>query len=157
MSEPCRFEPRVMEAASNDHWTDPLREHVAACKECAAVAEVAPWISRFAKIRDREHMLPDPAVLWLKAQLLRSSAAAERVARPMNQVQLLAYVLVAAGWAALLTWKWDAMLRWLESMTPGGMFAAAGGNVISVSFLLTVLILGSMTVVVAVHTILAEE
>jgi hypothetical protein len=157
MSESCRFEPQVTEAAASDRWTNPLREHVASCSDCTAAAAVAPWMSRFAKVRDREHMLPDPAVLWLKAQLLRSSAAAERIARPMNQVQWVAYITVAAGWAALLTWKWDAMMRWLGSITPQGMVAATGGAALSGSFLLTVLALGAMTVVLAVHTILAEE
>jgi len=157
MSASCRFEPQVTEAASSDRWTDQLRQHVISCSDCRAVAAVAPWMSRFANVRDREHLLPDPTVLWLKAQLLRSSAAAERIARPMNQVQLLAYVIVAAGWAALFTWKWDAMMHWLGSITPGGMLAATGSNAVSASFLLTVLILGSMTAVVAVHAILAEE
>ncbi len=157
MNESCRFEPQVIEAASSARWTNPLREHVASCSGCAAAAAVAPWMSRFSKVRDREHMLPDPAVLWLKAQLLRSSAAAERIARPMNQVQWVAYITVAAGWAALLTWKWDAMVRWFGSITPGGMLAASSGNSLSSTFLLTVLVLGSLTVVLAVHTIFAEE
>jgi hypothetical protein len=157
MSEGCRFENQVVTAAAEDRWNETLRTHVGSCSECSAAANVASWMHRFARVRDREHLLPDPTVLWLKAQLLRSSAAAERIARPMNQVQLFAYFIVAAGWAGLLTWKWDAMSAWLSSITPSGMLAATGSNALSAQFLLAVLVLGSMTVVLAVHTILAEE
>jgi hypothetical protein len=157
MNEPCRFEQQVMVAAADDRWTEPLRAHVATCNDCSSTAAVAPWMSRFARVRDREHMLPDPSVLWLKAQLLRSSAAAERIARPMNQMQFVAYLLVAAGWAALLTWKWDAMSTWIASITPSGMLQATGSASLSMNFLAGVLVLGSMTVVLAVHTIFAEE
>ena len=157
MSEPCRFEQQVTTAAAEGRWTDTLRAHAATCADCSAAASVAPWMSGFARLRDREHMLPDPAVLWLKAQLLRSSAAAERIARPMNQMQFVAYVLVAAGWAGLLTWKWDAMSTWLASVTPTGMLQATGSASLSMNFLAAVLVLGSMTVVLAVHTIFAEE
>ena len=157
MSEPCRFEQQVMVAAADDRWTDALREHAASCSDCSAAASISPWMLRFARMRDREHMLPDPTVLWLKAQLLRSTAAAERIARPMNQMQFVAYILVAAGWAGLLTWKWDAMSTWLASITPSGMLQATGSPSLSMNFLAAVLVLGSMTVVLAVHTIFAEE
>jgi hypothetical protein len=158
MSEACRFEPQVVRATSEDRWTDALRMHVADCVDCAAAASIAPWMGDFAHISDREHILPDPAVLWLKAQLLRGSSEAARAAMPLTVVQFLFYGAVAAGWAALLTWKWDAIEFWLRRMTPAGI-VETGANTMSLSFsfFALVFILGTATVMLGLHTILADE
>jgi hypothetical protein len=158
MSEGCRFEADVLRAAQDDRWTEALRRHLTECDECVATASVAPWMSRFARISDREHILPDPQIVWLKAQLLQGSADVARVSRPLNFLQLVAYLVVAGGWAALLTWKWDAVQRWLNGLTPTGMVQnMATGQSLSMSFFALLIVLATMTVTLALHTILAEE
>ncbi|HVE72841.1 MAG TPA: hypothetical protein VNI54_15855 [Thermoanaerobaculia bacterium] len=154
----CRWEHDVLTAAQQDRWSDGLRAHLLECDDCVAAASVAPWITRFAKISDREHRLPDPQLLYLKAQLLHASADAARVARPITVVQLIAYLVVAGGWAALLTWKWDAIAIWLRGFTPTGLFQnVASGQSLSMSFFAVVFALASMTAMLALHTIMAEE
>ena len=158
----CRLERDVMNAATEDTWTDALRRHVTECDDCAAAMQAAPWMHEFASIDEREHILPDPSVVWLKAQLLRGSAAADRAARPLAIYQMAAYVAVAAGWAALLTWKWNALQAWLNGLTPSGFIANASGSssaatTVSVSFFGAILALASLTVVIGMHTILSEE
>lgn len=155
----CRLEPDVVEAAANDRWTDSLRRHVGECADCAAAADTAAWMQKFAMLPDREHALPDPQVMRLKAMLLRQSVAAERAARPLNLLQVLAYGVVAAGWAAMVTWKWSALEQWILSVTPTSIVGAAAGtgSALSASFLLTVFVLASMTVLLAMHTIIAED
>src|SRR5712691_2417551 len=113
MSEPCRHERHVIRAVVDDQWTDTLREHVTSCADCAAAAAAAPFMKRLARLDERQQKLPDPAVVWLKAQLLRGGALAERAARPLTIVQIAAYVVVAAGWAAVLTWKWSDLEQWI--------------------------------------------
>jgi hypothetical protein len=112
-------------------------------------------------VPDREHILPDPSVVWLKAQLLRDIAVADRATRPMNSIQMSAYLIVAACWAAVLTWKWDVIERWLHRLTPGrfvlGASTDAAASSISVTFLGALIVLSSVTIMVALHTILAEE
>lgn len=158
MNESCRYERDVLRAIEEGHLTDALRSHVADCEECAAAMAVAPWIDRFAALDTRQRALPDPAVVWLKAHLLRGNAAVDRAARPMRTVQYIAYFLVAAGWAALLTWKWDTLQQWLLTVSPArAMQNAAGGASLSVTFLLAVVTLATMTIALALHTILAEE
>jgi hypothetical protein len=159
MNDVCRREPDVRLAAESDGWTDELRAHAAGCPDCAAAAAVAPWMQRFAGMPDREHILPDPSVVWLKAQLLRNTAAAERVTRPITSLQIAAYLVVAACWAALLTWKWGAIVALVHRLTPSGMVlgGASGAASISMSLLAVVLVLSSLTLLVALHTILAEE
>jgi hypothetical protein len=154
----CRWEHDVVVAAQQDRWPDGLRAHLLECDDCVAAAAVAPWMSRFAKLSDREHRLPDPQLVYLKARVLQASAEAARVARPMTIVQWISYLVVAGGWAALVTWKWDAIATWLRSFTPTGLVQnVATGQSLSVSFFAFVFVLASMTAMLALHTIMAEE
>ena len=155
----CSYETNVLRAAHDDEWSDSVRRHLLECDDCVATAAVAPWMSRFAKISDREHRLPDPQIVWLKAKVLQGTVDAARVARPMTIVQLFAYLVVAGGWAALLTWKWDAVTTWLRGFTPTGLVqnVALGGDSLSLWFFAFVFILASTTVMLAMHTIMAEE
>lgn len=154
----CRREADVLRAAREDRWDDSLRAHLGECDDCAATASVAPWMTAFARIGDREHRLPDPSIVWLKAKLLQGSAEAARATRPMTIAQIVSYVVVAAGWAGVLTWKWDALQAWLHTLTPTGLIQGTSqANALSVSFFATLIVLASMTVMVALHTILVEE
>lgn len=158
MNERCRHETHVIRAVRDNQWTDALRDHAAGCADCAAAAAAAPFMSRLARLDERQQKLPDPAVMWLKAQLLRGSAMADRATRPLTIIQIAAYLVVAGGWAAVLTWKWSDLRQWLLGFTPSSMVQGmAHGSPMSVTFLLMVVALASMTVMVALHTILAED
>jgi hypothetical protein len=161
MNTDCPFESNVIDAVTNDALTESLRGHIASCESCAAAAEVVPWMASFSGINEREHILPDPAVLWLKARLLRTSAAVERASLPITRLQIAAYLIIAACWAALLTWKSAALQVWINRLSPGHLILnAASANAtasLSVTVLFAVIVLASATVGVAMHTILAEE
>ena len=158
MNELCRHEPHVRRAAVENQWTDALREHVQTCSDCSAAALAAPFMTRFARIDERRGKLPDPNVVWLKAQLLGSTAAAQRATRPLNILQMISYVIVAGGWASVLTWKWSDLQRWLLGFTPLQMAQnMTHSATMSSTFLLTVFVLATMTVGLAFHTIRAEE
>ena len=158
MSEPCRHELHVIRAVVEDQWTDALRDHVASCTTCAAAAAAAPFMKRLAQVDERQRKLPDPAVVWLKAQLLRGGVLAERAARPLTIVQIVAYIVVAAGWASVVTWKWADLQQWILRFTPSGIVhGMAHSSSMSIVFLLMVAVLASMTVMLALHTILAED
>lgn len=158
----CAYESNVLDAAESGTWTESLRAHVSSCETCEAAVAVAKWMDDLARKDDREHILPDPAVVWLKAQLLRTQAAVEMASRPMHVLQVAAYVVVAAGWAALLTWKWNAVEEWLLTFSPrhfvsGVAMSGAGASSLSMTFFAIVIILSSVTVMLALHTIVAEE
>ncbi len=158
MTDTCRFEPHVRRAAAENDWTDALREHVRTCADCAAAAVAAPFMTRFARVDERQSKLPDPGVVWLKAQLLGGKVAAERAARPLNALQMIAYVVVAGGWAAVVTWKWADLQRWLFGFTPVQIAQSMSHNAsLSITFLMAVVLLATMTVMLALHTILAED
>ena len=158
MSEACRYETAVLRATANDDWSEELRAHLGTCDDCMAAVSVAPWMGEFARMSDRQHILPDPSLVWLKAKLLQGTADASRAARPLDAVQLIAYAIVAGGWAALLTWKWDVIETWLRGFTPSALVvSAARAETLSMSFFAVLFVLASMTVMLALHTILAEE
>ena len=155
----CRYEHEVTRAAREDRWTDALRAHVAECEDCRAALDVAPWMDRFAATDEREHILPDPAVVWLKAQLLRGTAVADRIVRPMTRFQALAYLIVAACWAALVTWKFPTLLGFVDS-EPSSLvhrFAATSAGALTTQLFVFVLVLTTITAALALYTILAEE
>jgi hypothetical protein len=159
MSDRCRHEAHVQRAAAENNWTEALRVHVGSCEDCAAAAAVAPFMNRFARTNERQHRLPDASVVWLKAQLLRGTVMAERVSRPLNILQVVAYVVVAGGWAALVTWKWAELQNWMLTFTPRYVVGGLAGTQTAISgpLMLAVVVLASMTVMLALHTILAEE
>jgi hypothetical protein len=100
-------------------------------------------------------------VIWLKARLLQSKAAVERASMPITRLQIAAYLIIAACWAALLTWKSAALQLWINSLSPThvllGATSANASATLSVTVLLAAIMLLSATVGVAMHTILAEE
>ena len=158
MSDACRFERDTVAAAKSGQWTDALRAHVATCDDCTATASVGAWMDLLGRTDERQQKLPDPSVVWLKSQILRGTAAAERVSRPVTIAQVLAYFFVAAGWAGFLSWKWEFVLRWMNGFsTEHFAVQAASGSGVSISMLITLFMLSSITVLVALHTILAEE
>jgi len=53
----CRLEPDAIRAAATGEWTSSLRTHVNGCADCAAAAEVGPWMEEFARLDDRTKAL----------------------------------------------------------------------------------------------------
>jgi len=122
--------------------------------------DIDAWMKQLAAI-DHTPRLPDPNSLWVKAKLLQSTAAMERASRPLTRFQIAAYLIVAGGWAALVTWKWSALQAWINSFTPAHIIMGAAGaqtaQSLSLTLLMALIALGSVTVMLAFHTILAEE
>jgi hypothetical protein len=73
--------------------------------ESEANDPMATWMRKLANDpMERSHRpLPDPDLLWMKAQLLNRQAAAERSMRPIRWVSTIARLLVgfAACWLAM--------------------------------------------------------
>lgn len=148
----CRFEPEVVRGVHDDRWTESLRRHLLECDHCVAAASVAPWMSRFGRISEREHLLPDPQIVWRKARLLQPSSDVTQVSRPMNVVQLVAYLFVAGGWTVLLTRKWPVVESWLHGLTPVNLLEnVAAGQSLSICFFAFLFVLASITVMLVMR------
>ena len=160
MNDHCRYEHDVIRAARESRWTEALQNHVASCEDCQAAASVSAFMGMLSEDDVRVRALPQASAVWLKAQLLRDTLAAERVARPFTVFQWLAYFVVASGWAGLMTWKWDAVRQWMLSFTPAHVIQSASGLTapsIPLAFYAGIVVLASLTMFLALHTILAEE
>jgi hypothetical protein len=122
--------------------------------------EIDLWMKDFATI-DQSPRLPEANSIWVKAKLLQSTAAAERASLPVTRVQIASYLIVAGSWAALVTWKWNALLTWINGFTPAHIILGAAGaetvRSLSLTFVMALIALASVTVILAFHTILAEE
>ena len=74
---------------------------------------------------------------------------------------LAAYLIVAGSWAALLTWKWNSLSAWLNTFSPSRIVLSGAGasaaTSLSLTFFMMLIALASVTVMLAFHTILAEE
>jgi hypothetical protein len=97
-----------------------------------------------------QRVLPDPALLWLSAQL-PPPAVAERVGRPVRVVQVICYLTVAATWIGLLASKWRALEAWVSSLAP------MSGATLLPALALCFTLLSSLLVTLALHAVLADE
>jgi hypothetical protein len=157
VSDFCRHEQDTIRAAESGQWTDSLRAHMKSCADCASAAAVAGWMDRLGRTDERQHKLPDPAVVWLKSQILRGSMAADRVSRPVTIAQIVAYVSVAALWAGFLSWKWQSIARWMSGWSPQDFASHAAAGPVSFGVLAAFFVLSSITGLLALHTIVAED
>src|SRR5581483_2620661 len=89
-------------------------------------AEVDIWMKQFAMV-DEVPRFPDANTLWIKAKLMQSAVAAERATLPVTRFQIVAYAVVAAAWAALVTWKWSALQAWINSLSPTHIVLVSAG------------------------------
>jgi len=157
VSDICRYERDMVAAAESGQWTDELREHARTCADCAAAASVSAWMNLLGRTDERQHKLPDPSIVWLKSQILRGSMVAERASRPVTLLQIISYVGVAGAWAAFLSVKWPSIQGWISGWSPHDIASHAAAGPVSLSVLAAFFVLSSITVMLALHTILAEE
>lgn len=130
-----------------------LRDHARSCGACSETARVSVLMNSLAAATRRETAPVDPMVLFLKAQILAASSGEPRVLGPLHILQRVALALVGLGWAVLLSWKWDAIRAWSFE---GALAGAIGGASLSPSLVALVFALGCATILVTVHTALAE-
>jgi hypothetical protein len=130
-----------------------LRDHARGCAACSEAANVAVWMNSLASATERTLAPADPMVVYLKAQLLASLPRDQRALQPLHLLQRAAFALVGLAWAVLLTWKWDAIQGFSVDRAIAG---AIGGAALSPSLIALVFALGCVTILVTVHTALAE-
>jgi hypothetical protein len=130
-----------------------LRDHARGCEACSAAAKVSVWMNTLASTAREVRPMPDPMVVYLKARILETLPREQRSLQPLHLLQRLSFGAVGLGWAVLLTWKWEA----ISSFSIERAFAGAiGGASVSPSMAALVFALACATVLVSVHTALAE-
>ena len=83
------------------------------------------FVRGLAATPDAPHQLPDPAVIWWKAQLLRRWQAERAASAPIERMR---WVELAAGFASLavfLVWQWEGLVNLVARAIPAGVAAAS--------------------------------
>ena len=100
----CEREAEMIEALRGGVLDAELEKHVAGCAICADTVAVSQFLqadSRAAQADDRPApVLPDPDLLWWKAQLASKQMALDRATRSIAVVRKVSYLgaAVAALW-----------------------------------------------------------
>ena len=106
----CHQENAVLRSARTGQWNEPLKAHVAGCAHCREIADTTRWMLSMAELpefaREGSAALPEPGLLWWKAQLAQKQRASERARRRLDWMEsaMPAAIVLAVAGAFALFW-----------------------------------------------------
>lgn len=102
----CLRQPEVTTMLLRGHWPhacEPeLLDHIHTCAHCRQQVLLAQTFQNARNQAIASATIPQPGVLWWKAQLLRRNQALRHVGRPVTTAQVFALVISIAATATLL-------------------------------------------------------
>lgn len=106
-NEHCAFEEKIAAANRSGRWSDELLAHVADCGVCEEVALVSGYLCESSTAAGVDAALPNPSLIWSKAQAAANAAAIERALRPIVWARRFAFGVGAAAvvFAIILEWS----------------------------------------------------
>lgn len=119
--EECPHEHLVHQAVQSGQWAESVTCHVDACASCREVVQITQWIRTMAGASEVPASLPDPSLLWLKAQFLEQQAAREQAFQPLMLVGTVTLALATAIPAGALAWYWSEIQPLLTGDNPGSL------------------------------------
>lgn len=139
----CTEQPDILSAtAAGRVLPAPLAAHLAACPSCRAQVEAIACVRQLAEIPDDpRHPLPDPGVIWWKAQLLRRWQAERAASAPIERMRWIELVAGLASLAVFLAWQWSGVVTFVSRAIPAGV-SAVSTTAPSDNSLVLVLLLG---------------
>jgi hypothetical protein len=98
----CEKEQAVVAALLAGALPDDLLSHVKVCEVCTEVAQVSRALSQEVAPSADELRLPDPSLVWKRAEALAKQQAIAKATRPIRIARICACVaaLVALPWLA---------------------------------------------------------
>ncbi|PYU19716.1 MAG: hypothetical protein DMG32_23860 [Acidobacteria bacterium] len=100
-------------AVRSGEWNGRLQAHLRDCAICRGVQEAARWMQALAEApqpsAQPQDDLPDPRILWLRAQLSQRQAAAERAQKVLQWVQVGCATAACVGLGIWLAWSWNGI------------------------------------------------
>lgn len=94
-------------------------------------SEAAVWMGRLVELSRSEGALPDPVLIWWKAQFLERQDAQVRVARPIAVAQWLSLVVAVVTTIVLCAVNWPGIRGMLEPAGFALWLAVAGGVILT--------------------------
>ena len=160
----CARQQETLDSAAAGREPDAaLTQHLSQCASCREAFAVAQWMRQVAQEPLPAHAMPNPDVIWWKAQLLRRWEAERRVAAPIERMHKAEVFGGIVGLVTLIVWQWSGLTRALWTVIPSLMAdwtvrMATGSQTPGASSLGLVLgsiFLGSM-ILAAVHRLVAD-
>ncbi len=109
----CSQEFAVVRAVRSGAWDHALEAHVRECPACNGVRDAALWMQTLAAGAEPALLaqgdLPDPRILWLRAQVEARHAAAEQAQKMAQWVEIACTVFVCIAAALWVAWNWGAV------------------------------------------------
>jgi predicted anti-sigma-YlaC factor YlaD len=122
----CSEQPAIVAAAADGRdLPAALRAHLAACPSCREQVEAIAFVRALADTPEVSHPLPDPAVIWWKAQLLRRWQAERAAEAPIERMRWVEFAAGIASLVAFLVWQWEGLVNLVSHAIPAGVAAAA--------------------------------
>jgi hypothetical protein len=107
MTDYCERSPEVLRAAQTGAWSEQIG-HLAACDICVN-ALVAYGLRAQAEGCPDLRSLPDPDLIWFRAEATGRGLSLERAMAPLRIGSLVAGALGTLGTAGLLAWFWSGL------------------------------------------------
>jgi len=116
----CSQESAVAGAVRSGRWNEGLEAHLRQCAACRNVQEAARWMQSLASTSRSSATLqgdlPDPQILWLRAQLSERQAAVERAQGILQWLEVAWVTTACVGLGILLAWNWNAIVSEIRDM-----------------------------------------
>lgn len=106
--ELCSMEPSVLRAMRTGQWTVTQEGHIADCPSCQELLKVAGFMNRIAESLRRDPALPDPVLVWLKAQWIEREEKQQRYLARMAVRRALMQAVMALVLLLLVIGVWSA-------------------------------------------------
>lgn len=157
----CRFEEKIAAANRSGQWSDELLSHLSGCHVCEEVALVSRYLSESAAAPASAALadLPDPTLIWSRAQLAARREAIERAMRPILWVRRFAFALAAVAFIAAIVSAWPRIAAvfagFAETWTHRARTTPNGNNVLFL--LLTAGFLILVPLIFGVYTSWSED
>jgi hypothetical protein len=103
----CSQESAVARAVRSGERSESLEGHLRECAVCRGVQQTARWMQALSPSAQPQNDLPDPQILWLRAQLSQRQAAAEQAQKVLQWVEIACVTAACVGLSIWLAWSWN--------------------------------------------------
>jgi predicted anti-sigma-YlaC factor YlaD len=143
----CAQQPDILSAVAAGRKRETLvAAHLAGCPSCREQADAISWMRQLADAPEPSHPLPDPGVIWWKAQLLRRWQAERVASAPIERMH---WVELVAGFASLvvfLAWQWRGLSTLVSRAIPLGVSAMSTAAPPGNPLVLVLIVCGTATI-----------
>jgi hypothetical protein len=102
----CPHEEIISQAARTGRWDDSTKAHLRQCAYCREIAEITEWMGNIALIDAQEAVPPDPAQVFLQAQIDAMQMAREKMLRPLVIAEFVVRIMIILALAVGVLWAW---------------------------------------------------